>query len=220
VIWPVQSSLKKDSASPPPQITSKTLAIPSHTEGRYANVTDVGTGCDGRSGARDGRCRCGRRSRVVLTPRRWCQVGGNADDGGKQARSHKSTKETVKTIARGCRAFSGVTVVTNARVYYHTTRGCGRVGRPASLRPLIGGQGNLIANLGRFARRGRTRFYTSLPATNAKRLRKGALATKQSSFLVVSQKAGLLRGACHRARVRATRWLAMTVSRPLRALAV
>src|ERR1700704_2627055 len=36
-------------------------------------------------------------------------------------------------------------------------------------------------------------------------------ATKQSS---VSRggKAGLLRGPCHRARVRATRWLAMTVS--------
>ena len=31
-----------------------------------------GTGCDGRSGARDGRCQCGRRSRAVLTPRRWC----------------------------------------------------------------------------------------------------------------------------------------------------
>src|SRR5258705_12914113 len=32
-------------------------------------------------------------------------------------------------------------------------------------------------------------------------------ATKQSSFLCGC---GLLRGACHRARVRATRWLAMT----------
>jgi hypothetical protein len=26
---------------------------------------------------------------------------------------------------------SGVTVVTNARAYYHYTRGCGRIGRPA-----------------------------------------------------------------------------------------
>jgi hypothetical protein len=31
---------------------------------------------------------------------------------------------------------SGVTVVTNARVYYHTTRGCGRIGARHSLRPL------------------------------------------------------------------------------------
>ena len=34
--------------------------IPFHSEGRFANVTDVGMGCGGRSGARDGRCRCGR----------------------------------------------------------------------------------------------------------------------------------------------------------------
>src|ERR1700738_4065612 len=50
------------------------LAILAHSEGRFANVTDVGAGCGGRGGARDGRCQCGRRSRVVLTPRRWCQV--------------------------------------------------------------------------------------------------------------------------------------------------
>ena len=42
----------------------------------------------------------------------------------------KSTKETVKTIARGMPGVFGVTVVTNARVYY-TTRGCGRTKRPA-----------------------------------------------------------------------------------------
>ena len=35
----------------------------------YANVTDVGAGCDGRRGARDGRCQGGWRSRVVLTSR-------------------------------------------------------------------------------------------------------------------------------------------------------
>ena len=35
-----------------------------------------------------------------------------------------------KTIARGMPGVSGVTVVTNERVYY-TTRGCGRIGRPA-----------------------------------------------------------------------------------------
>jgi hypothetical protein len=48
----------------------------------------------------------GRRSRVVLTPRRWRQVGeGNfTGDGGKQARSPGSAKETVKTIrVRECR---------------------------------------------------------------------------------------------------------------------
>jgi len=44
---------------------------------------------------------------VVLTPRRWCQVGDDAKriaagDGGKKARFTKeSMKETVKTIAQG-----------------------------------------------------------------------------------------------------------------------
>ena len=40
----VQPRLKKYSASPPTQINSKTHAIPSHTEGRFAIVTDVGCG--------------------------------------------------------------------------------------------------------------------------------------------------------------------------------
>jgi hypothetical protein len=42
VIWPVQSSLRKYSASPPPQIKSISVAIPPHSEGRFANVTDAG----------------------------------------------------------------------------------------------------------------------------------------------------------------------------------
>jgi hypothetical protein len=37
---------------------------------------------------------------------------------------------------------------------------------------------------------------------------RGALATKQSSLSSLAP--GLLRGACHRARIRATRWRAMT----------
>src|ERR1700682_646435 len=39
---------------------------------------------------------------------------------------------------------------------------------------------------------------------------RGALATKQS-ILPLTRRDGLLRGACHRARIRATRWLAMAV---------
>src|ERR1700737_974213 len=40
-------------------------------------------------------------------------------------------RKPLKPLRGECRAFSGVTVVTNARVYYHYTRGCGRIGRPA-----------------------------------------------------------------------------------------
>jgi hypothetical protein len=49
---------------------------------------------------------------------------------------HKSTKETVKTIARGMPGCSGVTVVTNARVYYTPRAAAGASGARHSLRPL------------------------------------------------------------------------------------
>jgi hypothetical protein len=50
------------------------------------------------------------------------------------------TKETVKTIARGMPGVSGVTVVTNACVFYHYTRGCGRAERPAFPAPSLEGR--------------------------------------------------------------------------------
>jgi hypothetical protein len=43
----------------------------------------------------------------------------------------ESTKETVKTVARGMPGVSGVTVVSNSCAFYFCTRGCGRIGRPA-----------------------------------------------------------------------------------------
>jgi len=73
----VQCSREKYSASRLTQIKSKTFAIPSSQEGRIAIVTDVEAGCGGRECADDEQRRCGRRSRVVLTPRRWRQVGGS-----------------------------------------------------------------------------------------------------------------------------------------------
>jgi hypothetical protein len=52
----------------------------------------------------------------------------------------ESTKETVKTIARGMPDVSGATVVTNACAFYHCARGCGRAERPAFPAPsAIGG---------------------------------------------------------------------------------
>src|SRR4030088_1231052 len=52
----------------------------------------------------------------------------------------ESTKETVKTIARGMPGDPGVTVVTNSRVYYTTREAAGAAGARHSLRPLIGGR--------------------------------------------------------------------------------
>jgi hypothetical protein len=102
------------------------------TEGRFAIVTNVGHGMrwtrqrfarDGIAGRvetlvsdqqrADERCCCVRRSRVVLTPRRWRQVRGvkSAQPGldktyplttvATSPVTGESTKETVKTIACG-----------------------------------------------------------------------------------------------------------------------
>jgi hypothetical protein len=132
-IVPVQSSPKKYSASCLTQISSSSAAIPARLEGRFANVTDVGRGCGGREVSLDERHLRGRPSRVVLTPRRWRQVAEqSADDGGKKARSPGRARNRPLKPSRGeCRAFSGVTVVTNTRANYHYARGCGRIGRPA-----------------------------------------------------------------------------------------
>jgi hypothetical protein len=56
--------------------------------------------------------------------------------------------------------FPGVTVVTNARVYYHTTRGCGRIGARHSLRPLMAEGGNFKTKLARNTRRDRKALAT------------------------------------------------------------
>jgi hypothetical protein len=94
----------------------------------------------GRGGAIDERRSSGRRSRVVLTPRCWRQVDGgdSVSDGGKKAGHREEREVTVKTIARGMPGVFGVTVVTNACAFYHYTRGCGRIGRPAFPAPLLG----------------------------------------------------------------------------------
>ena len=83
------------------------MRLPSRpTEGRIAIVTDAGRDAVDANAPYDVRRRRGRRSRVVPTPRRWCQIGGaicrrrwlTSPDTGE------STKETVKTIrVRECR---------------------------------------------------------------------------------------------------------------------
>src|ERR1700733_12078498 len=51
---------------------------------------------------------CGRRSRVVLTPRRWCQASRKypRGDGGKKARSPgRARNKPLKPLRRKCRVF-------------------------------------------------------------------------------------------------------------------
>src|ERR1700688_3388387 len=91
-------------------------------------------------------------------PRRWHQVGGSvsAGDGGKKARSPgRARRKPLKPLRGECRAFSGVTVVTNARVYYTPRAAAGASGARDSLRPRIGEGGSFTAKLARSTRRDR-----------------------------------------------------------------
>ena len=74
--------------------------------GALAIVTNVGRNAVDACRAQDERMEGGRRSRSVLIPRRWYQVGDNALALRRRRRqespvSGETTKETVKTIAQG-----------------------------------------------------------------------------------------------------------------------
>jgi hypothetical protein len=112
-------------------------------------------------GAKDESATCGRRSRVVLTPRRWRQVGGSdsASDGGKQARSPgRARNKLLKPSRAGMPGDPGATVVTNARVYYTPRAAAGATGTRHSPLPPWGSPtpfaGRIVhAQLGRIAPR-------------------------------------------------------------------
>src|ERR1700677_1208687 len=95
LIWVVQSSSQKYSGSLLTQITSISAAVPTHTQGAFRDRHERRAGMRWTRVARLTRAQsCGRRSRVVLTPRRWRQVGERnfADDGDKQARSPRRAR--------------------------------------------------------------------------------------------------------------------------------
>jgi hypothetical protein len=135
LMLPVQSCSQKYSNSLLTQITSTSLASRPTHKGRFAIVTDVGQGMRWTQAVLLTRAlSCGRRSRVVLTPRRWRQVGERdfAGDGGKQARSpRRARRKPLKPSRAGMPGDPGATVVTNACAFYHCARGCGCNGHPA-----------------------------------------------------------------------------------------
>jgi hypothetical protein len=102
LICPVQSPARKYSYLQRPQINCISITVPSH-RGATRDRHGRGTGCGGRGCADNERRKSGRRSRVVLTPRRWCQV--RAKERGRWWQespvARESAKETVKTIAQG-----------------------------------------------------------------------------------------------------------------------
>jgi hypothetical protein len=84
-----------------------------------------------------------------------------------------------KTIARGMPGVSGVTVVTNARVYYTTRAAAGAPGARHSLRPLCQRAGRAQQNSGALRRGIADLCPSSSPATNPKRLHKGANGSRE-----------------------------------------
>src|SRR3954447_21252717 len=96
----------------------------------------------------------GRRSRVVLTSRRWRQVCSNADDGDKKARSPgRARRKPLNPLRAGMPDASGEPVVTTlVCLLLFRTRGCGCIERPAFPTPSSFGR-NVHAQLGRLAPR-------------------------------------------------------------------
>ena len=89
-------------------------------EGRCATSRNAGRDAVDAGSAGDERCESGRQSRVVLAPRRRCQVGGGnfTGDGDKKADLRGEHEAAVNTIACGNAGFSGGLVVTNSCAFY------------------------------------------------------------------------------------------------------
>src|SRR5437764_8627700 len=99
-----------------------------------------------------------RRSRVVLAPRCWRQVGARypAGDGGKRAVHRGERAISHKAIAQGRPECSRCPVCSCAFLFAQIAREtAGAASTRSSLRPLISRRANQDANLGRNAPRDR-----------------------------------------------------------------
>jgi hypothetical protein len=207
VICPSCQSAAGISLAPSGKSSLQARAIPRPSEGRFAIVTDVGRGMRWtRHVKRRMTVARVRRSRVVLTPRRWRQVGGMIRWRRWQESpvTGESAKQAVKTIAQGRPGVSGEPVVTTLVCFVlFRTRGCGcALGIRLSLRPLLFRGTMLMHHSGAFGAAGRRRCVRR----HCEERSDEAIQTFRCGC-----QSGLLRGACHRARIRGTRWLAMTV---------
>ncbi len=89
-------------------------------------------------------------------------------------------------------------------------RGCGRGGRLAFPAPSVLKRREPFMHRSGASRRGNAEPYPDNRRHCEQRKR------RSNPSPICSASYGLLRGACHRARIRATRWLAMTSQHPLR----
>ena len=124
---------------------------------------------------------------MVLTPRRWRQVGGSIPLATVTRKPDHRGDHVIsrKTIARGMPGDAGEPVVTNSYALLFCMRGCGRIERPAFPAPSEVQMALPPAKLARSARRDRG----GVGELRGLSLR-GANATKQSTFPVAH---GLLR---------------------------
>src|SRR3954465_6952471 len=127
-------------------------AVSSH-QGALAIVTDAGRDAmDANTPLTNGAER-GRRSRVVLTPRRWRQVlrSDAQSDGDNKARSpERSRRKPLKPLRAGMPGLPGEpTVTTSCALYPFRTRDCGCIKRPAFPTPFLRKGGRNPAQLGR-----------------------------------------------------------------------
>src|ERR1700730_7935802 len=166
----------------------------------------------------DERCCCGRRSRVVLTPRRWCQVRGwqvgptgrgqnlNPLTTVAKEPGHRGEPDiSRKTIACGnAGRFRCTRCYSCAFYHYNCTRGRGCNGHPAFPTPSMGAEDKCTTRAfcaAGFKRTPRDRHCERSEAIH-------------SSLPFFARRDGLLRSARNDgpgARIRATRSLAMTV---------
>jgi hypothetical protein len=167
LIWVVQPPLQKYSHSLLTQITCISVAVSPHWRGGSRSSRTRGGMRWTRHVIKTNDIARGRRSRVVLTPRRWRQVLEKQASWGRWWQTgpvtRESAEETVKTIARGMPGVSGVTVVTCLRAFYFCTQGCGRVERSAFPAPshYSKGRSSRTTRTRRVARRRRHLFCHS-----------------------------------------------------------
>jgi hypothetical protein len=183
-----------------------------------AIVTERGAGCDGllwrqASFSPDENASSGRRNRVVLAPRPWCQAGGRypAGDGGNKRRSPGRARISRKTIAWGKPGCLGCTCQIRVHSFApFSTRRCGRSQRPAFPAPSVRERADEMQQPGRNRAAGMSAYVSSVIArseatTLLRLLRKlrragsppklGERRRKQSTY--PRGEDGLLRGVCH-----------------------
>jgi hypothetical protein len=145
---PVQPHIQKYFRFHPTQITGVSPPIPRPQEGRWPSSLALGAGCGGRGcvvarvmRADERRWRV-RRSRVVLTPRRWRQVRERptllAGDGDKKARSPGRARNKPSNHCAGKAGLPPLNLYARVRFFdvqpAHETAGAART--RSSLRPL------------------------------------------------------------------------------------